>query len=99
MFEGTAALLLSFVFPDLSGNFPDFSRAEPDVSQRGRVELGFVHTWRAKPQGLAASSYYVRGCLVRQDGFKMNKTIQHSFSLLSCLKVQQNVGSFISIQC
>lgn len=27
----------------------------------------------------------------------MNKTIRHSFSLLSCLKVQQNVGSFISI--
>lgn len=50
VFEGTAALLLSFVFPDLSGNFPDFSRAEPDVSQWGRVELGFVRTWRAKPK-------------------------------------------------
>lgn len=49
VFEGTAALLLSFVFLDLSGNIPDFSRAEPDVSQWGRVELGFVHTWRAKP--------------------------------------------------
>lgn len=57
MFGGTAALLLSFVFPDLSGNFPDFNRAEPDVSQWERVELGFVHTWRAKPQGLAAISY------------------------------------------
>lgn len=52
VFEGTAALLLSFVFPDLSGNFPDFSRAEPDVFQRGRVELGFVHTWRATRFGI-----------------------------------------------
>lgn len=49
VFEGAAALLLSFVFLDLSGNIPDFSRAEPDVSRWGRVELGFVHTWRAKP--------------------------------------------------
>lgn len=54
VFEGTVSLLLSFVFSDPSGNFPDVSRAVPDLSQWERVELSFAHTRRAELQGLGS---------------------------------------------
>lgn len=54
VFEGTVSLLLSFVFSDSSGNFPDFTRAEPGLSLWEGVELSFVCSQRAELQGLGS---------------------------------------------
>lgn len=73
VFEGTVSLLLSFVFSDPSGNFPDFSRAVPDLSQWERVELSFAHTRSARATGfgqLALTDTEAKGSNVRLCLFK-----------------------------
>lgn len=106
LFEGTVSLLLSFVFSAPSGNFSDFSRAGPDLSQWERAELSFARTRRAELQGLGSwfllaqrRKAVVRVCVFEQDGLKTSINIHRSLTLLSYLRVQQNAVRCISIWC
>lgn len=106
LFEGTVSLLLSFVFSAPSGDFPDFSRAVPDLSQWERAQLNFARTRRAELQGLGSwfllaqrPKAVVRVCLFEQDGLKTSVNVHCSLTLLSYLRVQQNAGRCISIWC